>query len=860
MKNLPAELWKEAYAAEPAFYQRYWVQLWLEMLDADTHYLFDLGTTDLVQLLEELKETPSTIPVVGKTVGNDRTIFFLLCEIQNRLQDDATLAELLAPERYRALEAAISRLIAQGKPFFDEHDPSKKQPNRDKRRLVERGAQVGLVCNDQIESVLTELREDSGYTKLLCGVLAYWLSHPADARDIQYEKVIGALTRSLQFDLVIRQRFSAAFLSEYAAKTFLATEHQAGFLDRLHRFLPNLTAQVHEFDVFMRLQARKELRQVQRVGAIEIAERLPEMISLIERLADSEHLERHCIQPAKQFFFEGAQSERMIFAIVRRVKAPNMASAAAHSVRELESSLQRARFEFELSSFSLDNHMYIFNHMLPALEPFTKRQAVPRGYGRKGRTGKLNALLGKIEQAQLRNDIPSNLLEKVTNIAVQWHQQAVDAVTPEARFMNHWISLEQLLKEVEPYQRSTADLVVLALANMLDAHHAQSLLVNLWGDLIRCGMTGSPPVVSEWTGTVRYTNALNMRLNFRTGIVAARGQPDGAYEGLASQSPDIMVTSKNSEVDKVYRVTDGFQLFVKDGQMIRAGELICGPVINNEPSMGRLLGPLFQDVRPHLENVVYILKHCYGSIHVLEAGMPRLPAISAFVSDLPPEQLQQVYRFEQQLHHLSANHWPFRSALNSLDLDLETLIAWWRSTPAPLWNNWATANNAWQRVASYLESLNAPCGESEIICICLWNLALQLSRYWCLNSLPSGILVELYRYQTPHWSVLLDSLKNHEWRDSLRQVCPKQPLLQTRISQVQEMIEGNPVKAEYLWELDRMRRTRNRLVHDAEVPIGIEPLSKRLYQWSRIYITKVLDILAYESCPNAESVLVKWSC
>ena len=113
MKNLSIDRWREAYADLPTYYQRYWLQLWLEILDPDTDYLFDLGTTNIRYLLEELIKTPASLPIrANRVIDNTRTLFFLVCEIESRLGSAVALRHVVGEglAMFRSLPVLVARL------------------------------------------------------------------------------------------------------------------------------------------------------------------------------------------------------------------------------------------------------------------------------------------------------------------------------------------------------------------------------------------------------------------------------------------------------------------------------------------------------------------------------------------------------------------------------------------------------------------------------------------------------------------------------------------------------------------------------------------------------------------------------
>jgi hypothetical protein len=126
--------------------------------------------------------------------------------------------------------------------------------------------------------------------------------------------------------------------------------------------------------------------------------------------------------------------------------------------------------------------------------------------------------------------------------------------------------------------------------------------------------------------------------------------------------------------------------------------------------------------------------------------------------------------------------------------------------------------------------------------------------------LPTTLIKELYRdYTLPVFKLFFIENKSREFKqfEALVKSCPDQPLLLSRIYEVSDSKRQYKLD-KFIWDLDRMRRVRNSLVHTASIDVSIDLLSRRLYQYSRIYLSKVINRLAFRKYKSDEMLLLFW--
>ena len=109
--------------------------------------------------------------------------------------------------------------------------------------------------------------------------------------------------------------------------------------------------------------------------------------------------------------------------------------------------------------------------------------------------------------------------------------------------------------------------------------------------------------------------------------------------------------------------------------------------------------------------------------------------------------------------------------------------------------------------------------------------------------LPTSIIKELYRGQQPTYDIWEDVVLNHS--AELARLCNGQPLLEQRVQTYSKKRFDSPPLEYYLWQVDRIKRVRNELVHEGKSEHAtLELLTLRLYQYSRIFLTKIINRMA----------------
>jgi hypothetical protein len=114
------------------------------------------------------------------------------------------------------------------------------------------------------------------------------------------------------------------------------------------------------------------------------------------------------------------------------------------------------------------------------------------------------------------------------------------------------------------------------------------------------------------------------------------------------------------------------------------------------------------------------------------------------------------------------------------------------------------------------------------------------------------ILFEAFRSQTPNFDIMHDVfMKGQVILDT------DQCLLDYRLQEVSFFLNKKKDlnKEDFFFEIDRMRRIRNEIVHNGASPKDINLLVSRLYKYARIYLREVIFALAKRSDQSIEEIL-----
>lgn len=845
MKNLPFEYWEQDYGIVPTFHQRYWVQRCLELLDADTSHLFSLDSVNSAMLLEELVKTSPNRPDNKNASSNARTFHFLLNELKVCLDSDITMknfAKHYLPFSTKSVKWLVDEGVQKSSHLFDDFGNSIKGINSHK--LTAKGFTEWLQAHGMAQG------ENQGDMKLLYERISQnnresWLQahHESllemlDSPSIN-EDYLERTTQSWLIELLVYHQFGPIHLIELIANTFLTKSHQ-DFMDRLKIFLEKLSNPTYPFTVFMRIQARKEFSRINRIDRIEFATDGQKGIDILNEILLQGELDPEIEGEAKRFFYRDA-IPRHIFAILE-VSAKNVGSASRIAIRQLEHAIKQARFEYERSDFSHDNAMFVFDKFNKTFHKFTRRQALADQYIAHGNPVRFESFVNRLNHIRQlsQNGTAAAIMTQISDLALQWHRNAVETQQPEIRFMNNWIELEQVFKTAKAsglIDGSSSDAVCYAVASALARDYPWRYTKDIWGDFERCDVLGPKPYRVQQNGIVRYTNSFRKRI--QQGII-----PLPNHSRRRNSAVDIEIVSLDKDRQKVkgYRIPDSFKVFVKDNQIIQQGHYLAGLDLRFARTPDILLSA-FENTVPNLVQAVYIILH---GRQIAEgwhyAQKPIDPLMVSAIRSLSDEDILDMEWLAQLCHRISES------------LDKKVTIEELKSHPNDL-DSRLSKKLEKPRIIEIRAQLPQATHKLQQIPDEKWLPLMFLYEFSLDLNHPNTVKFEMFRGKPPSFEALRKLLftKRHNLASDL----PDQPLLQKRVNDVHNILwdvdderrKGfQPPKAitlKYLWTLDRMRRTRNDLVHSGEIPQNIELLGRQLYYYSKIYINNVIYSLGH---------------
>jgi hypothetical protein len=846
MKTLPVEYWEHDYIDLPTYYQRYWVQRCLELLDADTGHMSGLPLVNSASLIRELINTPPNRPNSNRFGSNSRTFHFLLNEFAAWFSRDDVLHRFLTdqgvsmPLSWNELKKVLNDGTDMSSKLFDASG-------------IERGNSEGVTLKGFATWLQSEgMAEGSGtgIVKQVHNLLQDWQDEWIRAHEYTLwnllrqldteacepvEVALETATCSWLLEMVVQRNHSPTYLSEVLRSVFLEHSRQ-DFLTRLDSLFDLLRVNRREFTVFMRLQARRELGRIGQVGHVSFSTSCQEGNRVAVRLLSEGTLRPKEGKRAKDFFYRGETTPRFVFAVAQ-MEAENTGNAARLALEQLDIALKQARFEFERSTLSVDNVIYIYDSTNHCLERFTKRQAQADRYVSHGHPVRFERLVCRLNELQSvpKPWLKETIIDQVSDLALQWHRHAVESSAPEIRFMNHWIELEQLFKTARAENLtplSPGDAVVQTLAGALAEEERIHTLEDLWGDLKRCNVLGPKPYLVRHTGRVRYTQAYLDRLYGSRSKTHTR-----SYRRWKKQPIDIEIRDLNRHKRlKGYRIPPGYRVFFNDNDKVSAGHWLAGPDLH-EATKPEYFRPLFARSSPNLVSALYLVQCWPETIKSSLTAEQRTQLDDHRWRRLSQLALRDVQDFEQAGrlgHELSC-------PVTQLATDQERLDALLARQGWPI----ETGLRARLRhVSSRLQAL-----EKQGHLATLHDLERIARALVSSEKTPVRVWLELFRDCPLDYRKLEQILRHHV--DDLLEDLPDQPLLLSRVKQASRVIRTDDSESritKYIWSLDRMRRTRNEIVHTGVVPRNMSLFARQLYHYSKIYIRLILYALTSPTC------------
>ena len=833
MKQIPNIYWETNYPYPPSDLERAWVQRWLELLDPNTSYVHTLPGVNVVGILNEL--------TWGADQGS-RTRFFLLNELKDCLNRDPLLHSDHLDREIQARLGKLSHftdgLLTIADELFQE-DGRKKSESQDETHFK---SVMSHAPDELFRDLLNWLQQNNRYRNVLCDALETCLNRVSISDYFE----IDMISKNLIFQLLAEGNYSTSYLSRECVETFLRSGTE-DFSVRLTKFLKKFKQPQDEFTVYMRVQTRRTMQNVQQINGIIFRNSIPDIVSYIEQVSEQGKWQPEDEQHAKQFFYYGRSPENLIFAVATTIQAEDTGNAAIQALDRLGTAIQQAKFEYELRGFSIDRHVYVQNNRCKTLTSVSARQLRKARYGSIGDSDRLNRLLtwlSTIEKMYSSETKDANraskrkIVSNITKTALAWHQNALEANTVETQFLNHWISLEQIFESVDTigWKSKTADKAVLALAEALRGQFETQWLLDIWGDIQRLNVFGPPRILAPCSGYVEYSKAL-----LSMPKIGARLPMVPFFD---HSRPELFVVERQNR--RKYRLPPGTVVLVRDGENINKDDWVAGAVIDqNKHTSG--FKSLFDGLTPKAENFLYLALYHYRTED----------------SWMVPHQIHPIIDI---LHRKSYPVTTLIQAMRWYD-DLEKLCTDWNGGSNWLYiSSYEQIFKALSEIAQKLEMNNSQTTTlEERLKTAVKSISdyksffhiyetIRMNARSLLNSnqqLPDTLLFEAFRDETP----LVKNMRRVFSKEDF-DFATDQQLLKLRLSKLKSILNNNPLSTiDFITKTDRMRRTRNMIVHGGQTPKSLNFLVSLLYKFIRIYLREVIYTLGTNPDASIENTL-----
>ncbi|KPA13498.1 hypothetical protein MHK_006292 [Candidatus Magnetomorum sp. HK-1] len=804
MKIIPNLYWDINYKNRPTFLQRAWIQRCLELLDPNTSYVYTPPLVNILSLLEEIVNLSER--------ERERTYFFLLSELNMCMKNDPVLLR----GEY-AISNIVNSLQATANELFDNSgDGCIKANLTDKKKRITR-----FICDfkqfsaENCKDLFDHFIKNNLYRNLICTLLKKNLLHKK-GNNYQIFKELDVLSKNLIIELLTRANYSSSFLRSQFVDIFLKENMKNDFETRLSILLDTLKQSNKNFSVFMRIQGKKIFRNFSTIGEINFQTSFPNMIALIEKISATNNWDAEKERHAKDFFFQGNTTSNLIFAFIDNIEAIDPGNASLQALSKFTSSMNQAKFEYEITNLSIDRRVYAYEKANGNLYFISSKQLRKSRFGTLGNSLRLDNLMSWISWISKTNNsktsqsedpkieeqnkiLRQNIIDRITQRALAWHKEALESDINDTIFINHWISLEQIFKPISNIiikcKKSTADKTVYALANVLADQMKTQIVLDIWGDIKRTGLLGPPRINAVSDGIVEYSNKL-LRVEKIDGYYYV---PDYNFS-----RPEFYLLPNLQKYRKknVYKLQPNSVVFIGDRKSVEKWRWLSGSFIKKNVSIGNNIHLLFEDMLPNVENVLYI------SFYERHVKTFQSSYLVDFKESYPANLINAMRWFDRLSLHL-----PFDKVKNFLENPkLHTYTE-------PLKSLQKNVNEYKKFFDEYEQLLKQGKKLKEKI-----------------KYIPHALLFEIFRNQTPKTKNLFNFFKNE------KELKTDQSLLSIRVQEVFNLLQedNDLIFLFFITELDRIRRVRNDIFHNANIPKNFDIIVSRLYKYSRIYLREII--------------------
>jgi len=800
MKIIPNIYWDINYNNYPTFLQKAWIQRFLEILDPNTSYVYTPPLVNILSVLEEIVNLSDR--------ERERTYFFLLNELNMCLENDPVL---LSGEY--AISDTVHSLQLTASEFFDNSGCIKANLTDKKIRIAKFICDFKQFSAESCKVLFNHFIKNNLYRNIICSLLQKNLLHKKG--DIyQTFQVLDVLSKNLIIELLTRANYSSSYLRSQFVDIFLKEKVKNDFDTRLSIFLNTLKQSNKNFSVYMRIQGKKIFRDLSTIGEINFQTSLPNMITHIEKISAKNNWDAEKERHAKNFFFQGNTTSNLIFAFVDNIKAIDPGNASLQALSKFASSMNQAKFEYEITNLSIDRRVYAYEKANDNLYFISSKQLRKSRFGSLGNSLRLDNLMTWISKTNNSNTNQSenpkaeekdkilrqNVIDRVTQRALAWHKEALESDVNDTIFINHWISLEQIFKPISnkiiKCKKSTADKTVYALANVLADQMKTQILLDIWGDIKRTGVLGPPRICAVTDGIFEYSIEL-LRSKKVDGFYYV---PDYNFSRPEFYLlPDLQKYRKKY----VYKLQPNSVVFIGDRKYVEKWRWLSGSLIKTNDSIGNNIHLLFEDILPNVENVLYI---SFYERHVKKLQPSYL---IDFKGSYPSNLIDAMRWFDRLSHHLP------------IDMTVKDFLE------CPPSYTYTEPLRSLQKNVNEYKSFFDEYKQ-------LREQGIKLTEK--IEDVPHALLFEAFRNQTPKTQSLYNFFKKE------KELKTDQALLTIRVNEVYDFLQKDNdfIFLFFITELDRIRRARNDIFHNANIPQNFDIIVSRLYKYSRIYLREII--------------------
>lgn len=814
MKYIHNKYWEQNYQDPPSNLQRAWVQRMFELMDPNTSYLTAPPTINFITLIKELvglKRIPPR-PLC-------RTAFFLLHELKQKSFNHIGI-DFINSALNRPFWDEFQKLYSDSLGLMDETGCKKSGVSNNEIKKFEK--EVVVFSTNHCMAALEKLLANDFYLiGLYEGLRSRLKENKSDFDEVDY------LSQELVSCLLSVQNYSRSHLQDCFLNSFLNKDlKEPGFYAAFVKFIEHLKGNNSStYSVYFRLQLPKSATKVPEMDGIIFSRNIPHFRNIIRELPGNNQNAAELRKRANKFFLAEDKVTNLMIVHVPEVVAKDSDRATNIALTRLYKIIQRLRFEFELSGFTLDRKVFVFDERNNQMSSSNINQVKKSRFGRIGNPYRFEKIMKWFQHTdKIKKNGAEIFIRKLVETALEWRNAAFDSETLEGQFINQWISVEQVFtptgNTVIDGKKSSGDKAVYAIAKTLFQNQIIHHCLDLWGDLKRTGELGLNRVKAPFEGTVEFSSEVHqLPVSGRFHYVPK------SYTGR----PTISINY--GRIQKTLRLQAGHILFVEDQEHLQRGQWIAGTCLEEFNNTFKNPG-LFDELIPSYENLIYVYQ--YFKLHSLDGGT---------INDLLFESLGNST--------LGRTYSEMKNAALFFDRLEEEIDSHYEHF------GWPKDKHDFTCYTNFEIPAKSFSGKSKLLEVVeerkrifpkyldTYKILFTIRKKFLTDKntnriIPLNVLLEIFKNQTPDFTDAISSQRNLAFIFQNTD----QPLLKYRL---QNTYSSSSI-TDLIAQVDRLRRIRNELVHDAQSPENLEVATTFLYKVVRIYFK---EMFAQLGNPNA---------